>query len=43
MLKFGEQTTSYWSDPTAPTVDGLMLGLWFHTFVGVSDEAFSLA
>jgi len=43
MLRFGEQSANYCSDPTAPTVDGLALGLQFHTFVGAPDEAFSLA
>ena len=43
MLRFGQQSATYWSDPTAPVVDGLPLGLWFHTFVGADDEAFAMA
>jgi CRISPR-associated protein Cas5t len=43
MLRFGQQTPVYWSDPTAPMVDGLPLGLWFHTFVGADNETFAMA
>jgi len=41
---FGEdRPSSYWADPTAPRVKGLALGLWFHEFVGDSDETINLA
>ncbi|OAN42901.1 type I-B CRISPR-associated protein Cas5 [Chloroflexus islandicus] len=43
MLRFGDQQPVYWSDPTAPRVDGLPLGLWFHSFVGAADEAITMA
>lgn len=43
MLRFGEQHPVYWSDPTAPQVNGFGLGLWFHTFVGAADEAITMA
>lgn len=33
----------FWIDPTSPQVDGLHLGLLFHTFVGERYEGFSLA
>ena len=35
--------TVYWVDPTAPVVDGLQRGVFFHTFVGGEYEAISLA
>lgn len=43
ILRFGDQTPLYWSDPTAPLANGLPLGLWFHTFVGADDEALAMA
>ncbi len=33
----------FWTDPTSLSVDGLHLGLLFHTFVGGEYEAFSMA
>lgn len=29
----------FWIDPTAPQVDGLALGLWFHSWTGEYDDA----
>lgn len=43
MLRFSAQQPVYWSDPAAPQVNGLSLGLWFHSFVGAADEAVTLA
>jgi CRISPR-associated protein Cas5t len=31
--------TEYWVDPTATKVDGLSLGLWFHTWTGDYDDS----
>ena len=28
----------FWVDPTAPKVDDLALGLWFHTWIGEYDD-----
>ncbi|WP_298821562.1 type I-B CRISPR-associated protein Cas5b [Chloroflexus sp.] len=42
-LRFGAQQMRYWSDPTAPMIGETPLGLWFHTFTGADDEAFSMA
>lgn len=42
--RFGTESPAlYWTDPTAPQVKGVPLGLWFHTFTGAADEALTLA
>lgn len=38
-----EEQRTYWIDPTSRQVDGLFMGLMFHTFRGEPYEAFSLA
>ncbi len=40
LLQFQGRSTpnDFWIDPTAPRVDGLPLGLWFHTWVGEYDD-----
>lgn len=44
LKQFGEgRPISYWADPTVPRVNGLPLGLWFHSFVGNDDETINLA
>ena len=47
LLHFAEgssgSATRYWADPTAPQVNGMPLGLVFHTFTGDDHEALSLA
>lgn len=44
LLRFGSSApTLFWADPEAPQIDGKLLGLLFHSFIGVEDEAFSLA
>lgn len=35
--------TDFWIDPTAPQVDGLPLGLWFHSWTGEYDDQPRLA
>ena len=43
LLRFESAPLRCWCDPTAPLVQGLPLGLFFHSFVGGDDEAFALA
>lgn len=44
LLRFeGIDVPSFWVDPSAPTVDGKRLGLWFHTFTGFYDDTPRLA
>ena len=38
-----DEQRTFWIDPTSPQVDGMYMGLVFHTFVGGQYEAFSLA
>ncbi len=40
MMRFEGMNTQadFWIDPTAPKVDGLPLGLWFHTWTGDYDD-----
>lgn len=42
-LRFGDNHTRFWCDPTVPQSHGLPLGLFFHSFVGGDDEALTLA
>jgi CRISPR-associated protein Cas5t len=41
LLKFEglKAQNDFWIDPTAPTVDDLPLGLWFHTWTGEYDDS----
>lgn len=43
LLRFGNESLSFWADPTAPLVNGQHLGLVWHTFMGDDDEALALA
>ena len=42
-LHFEQDTRRFWCDPGAAQVQELPLGLFFHSFVGVEDEALTLA
>lgn len=43
LVQFDAEQNSYLADPTAPKVDGMSLGLYFHTFRGEDHEALTLA
>lgn len=44
LLRFGDAPIGpYWSDPTAPQINQIPLGLIFHTFTGDAYEAINLA
>lgn len=43
LVHFDAETNSYLTDPSAPVVNGMTLGLVFHTFIGEDDEALKLA
>jgi len=43
LVQFDAEQNSYLTDPTTPHVNGMTLGLVFHTFTGEDNEAFMLA